>query len=125
MRAEQPSGGQPNDDIEKRIKNAFAVNVFVIFERLRHLVPLRDGKNIRNWADQRAAQDFIFDKELLPLPWPAHDYRKTDKRRRDLMDTGWRNGQRQQFLQCLYPSGKTLRRRSRPGRRAFAVNARM
>ena len=44
MRAEQPSGGQPTDDIEKRIKNAFAVNVFVIFERLRYLVPLRDGK---------------------------------------------------------------------------------
>jgi hypothetical protein len=110
MRAEQPSGGQPTDDIEKRIKNAFAVNVFVIFERLRHLVPLRDGKNVRNWADQSAAQNFIFDKELLPLPWPAHDYRKTDKRRRDLIDTAWRNGQRPQFLQCLYPCGKTLRR---------------
>lgn len=110
MRAEQPSGGQPTDDIEKQITSAFAINVFVIFERLRHLVPLRDGNNVRNWADQRAAQNFIFDKELLPLPWPEHDYRKTDKRRRDLIDTGWRNGQRQQFLQCLYPSGKTLRR---------------
>lgn len=63
MRTERSSGGQVADDIEKQIKDAFAVNVFVIYERLRHLVPLRDGKNVRNWADQEAAQNFIFDKE--------------------------------------------------------------
>ncbi|MFO1108414.1 MAG: hypothetical protein U1E61_04465 [Bradyrhizobium sp.] len=109
MRPERSSGGQVTDDIEKQINDAFAVNVFVIFEHLRHLVPLRDGKNIRNWADQEAAQNFIFDKELLPLPWPECDHRTTGKRRRRLIDTAWRNGQRQQFLRCLYPSS-TLRR---------------
>ncbi|MGX9947925.1 hypothetical protein ACTG4Q_36130 [Bradyrhizobium denitrificans] len=109
MRPERSSGGQVADDIEKQIKDAFAVNVFVIFERLRYLVPLRDGKNVRNWADQEAAQNFIFDKELLPLPWPERDHRTTGKRRRRLIDTAWRNGQRQKFLRCLYPS-KRLRR---------------
>lgn len=109
MRPERSSGGQVTDDIEKQINDAFAVNVFVIFERLRHLVPLRDGKNVRNWADQEAAQNFIFDKELLPLPWPERDHRATGKRRRRLIDTAWRNGQRQKFLRCLYPSS-TLRR---------------
>ena len=109
MRPERSSGGQVADDIEKQIKDAFAVNVFVIFERLRYLVPLRDGKNVRNWADQEAAQNFIFDKELLPLPWPERDHRTTGKRRRRLIDTAWRNGQRQKFLRCLDPS-KRLRR---------------
>ncbi len=109
MRPERSSGGQVTDDIEKQIKDAFAVNVFVIFERLRHLVPLRDGKNVRNWADQEAAQNFIFDNELLSLPWPERDHRTTGKRRRRLIDTAWRNGQRQKFLRCLYP-GSRLRR---------------
>lgn len=109
LRPERSSGGQVADDIEKQIKDAFAVNVFVIYERLRHLVPLRDGKNVRNWADQEAAQNFIFDKELLSLPWPERDHRTTGKRRRRLIDTAWRNGQRQKFLRCLYPSS-TLRR---------------
>jgi hypothetical protein len=72
-------------------------------------VPLRDGKNVRNWADQEAAQNFIFDKELLPLPWPERDHRTTGKSRRHLIDTAWRNGQRQKFLRCLYP-GSRLRR---------------
>lgn len=109
MRPERSSGGQVADDIETQIKDAFAVNVFVIFERLRHLVPLRDGTNVRNWAHQEAAQNFIFDKELLPLPWPERDHRTTGKHRRRLLDTAWRNGQRQKFLRCLYP-GKNLRR---------------
>jgi hypothetical protein len=109
MRTKRPSGGQVADDIEKQIKDAFAVNVFVIYERLRHLVPLRDGKNVRNWADQEAAQNFIFDKELLSLPWPERDHRTTGKSRRHLIDTAWRNGQRQKFLRCLYP-GSRLRR---------------
>lgn len=109
MRTERSSGGQFADDIEKQIKDAFAVNVFVIYERLRHLVPLRDGKNVRNWADQEAAQNFIFDKELLSLPWPERDHRTTGKSRRHLVDTAWRNGQRQKFLRCLYP-GSRLRR---------------
>lgn len=109
MRPERSSGGQVADDIEKQIKDAFAVNVFVIFERLRYLVPLRDGKNVRNWADQEAAQNFIFDKELLPLPWPERDHRTTGKRRRRLIDTAWRNGQRQKFLRCLYPSSRLRR----------------
>lgn len=109
MRTERSSGGQVADDIEKQIKDAFAVNVFAIYERLRHLVPLRDGKNVRNWADQEAAQNFIFDKELLSLPWPERDHRTTGKSRRHLIDTAWRNGQRQKFLRCLYP-GSRLRR---------------
>jgi hypothetical protein len=109
MRTERSSGGQVADDIEKQIKDAFAVNVFVIYERLRHLVPLRDGRNVRNWADQEAAQNFIFDKELLSLPWPERDHRTTGKSRRHLIDTAWRNGQRQKFLRCLYP-GSRLRR---------------
>ena len=109
MRPERSSGGQVTDDIEKQINDAFAVTVFVIFERLRHLVPLRDGRNVRNWADQEAAQNFIFDKELLSLPWPERDHRTTGKRRRRLIDTAWRNGQRPKFLRCLYPSS-TLRR---------------
>ncbi len=109
MRPERSSGGQVADDVEKQINNAFAVNVFVIFERLRNLVPLRDGKNVRNWADQEAAQNFIFDRELLPLPWPERDHRTTAKRRRLLVDTAWRNGQRQKFLRCLYPSGPLRR----------------
>ena len=102
MRTERSSGGQVADDIEKQIKDAFAVNVFVIYERLRHLVPLRDGKNVRNWADQ----NFIFDKELLSLPWPERDHRTTGKSRRHLIDTAWRNGQRQKFLRCLYPGSR-------------------
>jgi hypothetical protein len=110
MRPEQSSGGQVIDNIEKQINDAFSVNVFVIFERLRRLVPLRDGENVRNWADQEAAQNFVFDKELLPLPWPERDHRTTGKHRRRLIDTAWRNGQRQKFLRCLYPSGGTLRR---------------
>lgn len=110
MRPQRPSGGQVDDDIETQIKNAFAVNVFVLFERLRHLVPLRDGKNVRNWADRDSAKQFIFEKELLPLPWPEQDHCKTGKRRFRVIDTAWRNGQRQKFLQCLYPGGKTLRR---------------
>ena len=110
MRPQRPSGGQVDDDIETRIKNAFAVNVFVLFERLRHLVPLRDGKNRCNWADRDSAKQFIFDNELLPLPWPEHDHCKTGKRRFRAIDTAWRNGQRQKHLQCLYPSGKALRR---------------
>ncbi|MFN4925022.1 hypothetical protein [Bradyrhizobium sp.] len=109
MRPERSSGGQLADDIEKQIKDVFAVNVFVIYERLRHLVPLRDGKNLRNWTGQEAAQNFIFDKELLPLPWPEHDHRTTVKSRRRLIDTAWRNGQRQKFLRCLYP-GNRMRR---------------
>jgi hypothetical protein len=109
MRTERSSGGQVADDIEKQIKDAFAVNVFVIYERLLHLVPLRDGRNVRNWADQEAAQNFIFDKELLSLPWPERDHRTNEKSRRHLIDTAWRNGQRQKFLRCLYP-GSRLRR---------------
>ena len=110
LRPERSSGGQVTDDIETQIKDAFAVNVFVLFERLRHLVPLRDGKNVRNWADRDSAKQFIFEKELLPLPWPEQDHCKTGKRRFRVVDTAWRNGQRQRFLQCLYPSGKMLRR---------------
>lgn len=110
LRPERTSGGQVADDIEKQINDAFAVNVFVIFERLRHLVPLRDGKHVRNWANQEAAQNFIFEKELLPLPWPEHDHRKTGKSRHRLIDTAWRNGQRQKLLRCLYPSS-SLRRK--------------
>ncbi len=109
LRSERTSGGQVTDDIEKQINDAFAVNVFVIFERLRHLVPLRDGRNVRNWANQEAAQNFIFEKELLPLPWPEHDHRTTERSRRRLIDTAWRNGQRQKLLRCLYP-GSRLRR---------------
>ena len=109
MRPERTSGGQVTDDIEKQIKDAFAVNVFVIYERLRHLVPLRDGKNVRNWANQEAAQNFIFDSELLSLPWPERDHRTTGKSRRRLIDTAWRNGQREKFLRCLYPSSRLRR----------------
>src|SRR5579864_2518465 len=54
LRPVRSSGGQVADDIEKQINDAFAVNVFVIFERLRRLVRLRDGKNVRNWANQEA-----------------------------------------------------------------------
>jgi hypothetical protein len=104
LRPKPSSGGQATDDIERHINDAFAVFVFVTFERLRHLVPLRDGKNVRNWADQEAAQDFIFERELLPLPWPEHDHRTTYKRRRDLLDTAWRNGQRPKLLRRFYPS---------------------
>jgi hypothetical protein len=110
LRPERSSGGQVTDDIEKQINVAFNVNVFVIFERLWHLVPLRDGRNVRNWANQEAAQNFIFDKELLPLPWPEGDYRATGKHRRRLIDKAWRDGQRTKFLRCLYPSSSTLRR---------------
>jgi len=106
IRSTQSGGGQRMDDIEGQINDAFAVTVFVIFERLQYLVPLRDGKNVRNWADQEAAQDFIFDKELLSLPWPESDFRKTRKRRRGLLDTSWRNGQRSEVLPCLYPSSR-------------------
>jgi hypothetical protein len=110
LRSERSSGGQVADDIEKQINDAFAVNVFVISERLWHLVRLRDGENRRNWANREAARDFIFEKELLPLPWPERDHRTTGKRQRRLLDTAWRNGQRQKNLGCLYPSGSTLRR---------------
>jgi hypothetical protein len=109
MRPERSSGGQVTDHIEKQIHNAFKVNVFVISECLRHLVQLRDGKNRRNWANRPAAANFIFDEELLPLPWPEHDHRTIEKHRRHLLDTAWRDGQRPKFLQCLYPSNNTLR----------------
>lgn len=101
LRPKRSSGGQAADDIERHMNDAFAVFVFVTFERLRHLIPLRDGKNVRNWADQEAAQDFIFERELLPLPWPEHDHRTTDKRRRDLLDTARRNGQRPKLFASL------------------------
>jgi len=113
LRSSMPNGGQPKDDIEEQAGDAFAVGVFVIFERLRYLVPLRDGKNVCNWLNQEAAKDAIFKRELLPLPWPASDYRKTDKERLDHIDTAWsvgkrwdfkkRNGQRRKILGRLYP----------------------
>lgn len=103
LRPKRSSGGQVRDDIERHINDAFAVFVFVIFERFRHLIPLRDGKNVRNWANQEVANDFIFERELLPLPWPKQDHRSTDKDRRSLIDTAWRNGQRPKLLRRFYP----------------------
>lgn len=72
---------------------------------------------------REAAQNFIFDKELLSLPWPEGDHRTTGKRRRRLIDTAWRNGQRQIFLRLPVSGQQAAPGRSRPGRMAFAASA--
>jgi len=97
-RPPRPSGGRFDDELEKHIKAASAVNFFAICKRLQHLIPLRNGlrrtaraAQQRKWAPAKVPLNIVYD-ELLELPWPRSDHRVSDDGRLGMMTTMQKEG---------------------------------
>jgi len=98
-RPPRPSGGRFDDELEKQIKAAAAVNFFAICKRLQYLIPLRNGlaRRFQNAASrgkaslEKAPFSRVYD-ELLDLPWPRSDHRISDENRLGMMATLQKEG---------------------------------
>ena len=98
-REKRSSGGQVKDLSEKQINVGLATTVYIVVERLRHLMYFRDQRKFASVNDHR---DVAFG--LLAEMWPrADNLRLTREKRINHLETLWNKGRRPQVWSQLYP----------------------
>jgi len=85
------SGGQRSTQTEEHVKNALATTVYVVVERLRHLLLIQNKITYKNVADER---DMVM--RFLAECWPEGDVRRIQdiEPRLKHMQTLWEKGRR-------------------------------